>query len=148
MRIGFFLLIVCSFLLSACQKKLTQNYLFTHPSVLKAELNNCYARDNKSNEQITYCEMVEKTANEFSALLIEQQQAPEKFGQRIMQAQTNCLEAKDALKKAKGTLAKLSKNDSTFADSQSSFQAGLQLKEKTCQEVKNLLAVMSLSSPE
>jgi hypothetical protein len=73
-------LVVSCFILAACEpSKQDYAYLMTHPKVLEEEAGRCQSIANMK------CEAVAKAANDFSVLLNQRQNDPEKFGESIMQ---------------------------------------------------------------
>ncbi len=119
----FFLILFSSFILLAChQEKLTYHYLMTHPNALQQAAKHCQTTANQAET----CQVVMSAANSFTRLLMEQQQAPEKFGDRILSAQNACVMMKQASSAANTNANAIS----------------------PCEEVKIFLAVVSLSRPE
>lgn len=109
-------------LLTSCQRDMSSDYLMRHPDVLKQEIERCHANETKTREVASRCEVVMSAAERFIKLLNEQQSNPEKFGVRIMEAQAAC---------AKSILTSTSTIDTA-----------------ACHDVKILLAVIGVNSPE
>lgn len=65
--------------------------LMMHPPLLQTEIQYCQARTS------SYCSEVNRAAGDFMKLALEQQNNPEKFGERILQEQMNSVENKIAI---------------------------------------------------
>ncbi len=104
--------------LAGCRENMPSDYLMRHPAVLKREIERCHADETKTREMASHCEIVMSAAERFIELLKEQQGEPEKFGVRIMEAQAACA------------------------------KAGLAGDSADCHNVKILLAVVGVNSPE
>jgi hypothetical protein len=77
-----FVLIFLSFLfLTACQKEEDYIYFMQHPDALQKATAACRVKN------LSYCDDVNKAGEDFSALVKERAEDPEKFGQKIMQEQ-------------------------------------------------------------
>lgn len=133
--------------LTACEKKLTYSYLISHPQELKAEMDRCQTSDNNDQR----CEIVLYAAANLTAIIRDQQADPQKFGQRVMDTQVQCVVDKKALQTAKEHLAALQKQNASAAELAAAKDAVLKakktLKEKS-EEVKMLQAVLGLGSPD
>jgi hypothetical protein len=143
----FILILVMLIGLTACEKKLTYSYLISHPQELKAEMDRCQTSDNNDQR----CEIVLYAAANLTAIIRDQQANPEKFGQRVMDTQVQCLADKKALQTAKANLAALQKQQASAAEITSAqtevAKAQQRFKDKR-EEVRMLLAVLGLGSPE
>lgn len=77
------------------QEKLSAAYFMHHPKLLKEEALHCQSLDNKTPDEVTFCDMVMSAATSFAAIIDEQQSSPEKFGQKIMDAEAACVKAQN-----------------------------------------------------
>lgn len=131
----FLLIIMLAFLTGCKREALTYSYLMQHPDSLKKEVLRCQSNAEKTNMQATQCEMVMSAAANFSALVEAQQSEPEKFGERIIAAQSACVSAKRAFEESqKSAMVRLSEIEKAY--------------QAKCEEVAVLLAVVGLASPE
>lgn len=143
----FILVLVMLLGLSACEKKLTYSYLISHPQELKAEMDRCQTSDNNDQR----CEIVLYAAANLTAIIRDQQADPQKFGQRVMNAQVQCVADKKALQTAKEGLAALQKRGASAAEITTANEVVAKAKKTykdKCEEVKILQAVLGLGSPE
>jgi hypothetical protein len=150
-------IVLCSiFLLVGCEQNRDYQYLLTHPGALKKEVERC---DQLAESPIAslsvsdkkHCELVMYTAANMISVLNEQQDDPQKFGQKVMAAQFHIEETKELIGSIKQTLDqmlaaksnpdKLKLIEKQLADAQDSYQ-------KQTEEMKLFLAVLSMSSPE
>lgn len=137
--------------LSACNEKLTYSYLMEHPNELKQEVVRCQLMEEKTRDQAARCETVMNAAENIASIMDEQQQDPEKFGQKILdtefawvKAQEDMLAARqtlNALKTKNGSLAELKAAQDKLNQVQKAYQ-------DRSEEVKVLLAVAGMNSPE
>ena len=88
----YLIFIFLLFLLTGCKEKLTYSYLTQHPAVLKKAVVRCQSM-NQSSNRTGQCAIVMQAAADIMALLSEQQVDPEKFGQRVMDAEIACAKA-------------------------------------------------------
>lgn len=137
-------------LLSGCKEKQTYSYLMRHPMVLKQEITECQASMEKTQDQATKCETVMYAGMNMSNLISQQQQDPEKFGQRILSAQENYIKLKQASIAASRILEDFKNKSAAPADIRTA-QDDVYKAKKACsdqlQEIKVLLAVVGLGSP-
>ena len=138
-------------MLVGCQEKVNYTYLMEHPAFLKDEVMRCESSGGKVSSDAPSCDLVMRAANDFTNLINEQQEDPEKFGQRILDAESTYVKAKINLKEEKKSLSLLKDKKGESAE-QKIAQEKLEKAEKDYQEkrtdVKILLAVVSLNSPE
>lgn len=67
----------------SCDHSLSYDYLMQHPLALKRALLRCGEEDTSA------CQEVRRAAEDFSELINERRQDPEKFGETILKAQQN-----------------------------------------------------------
>jgi len=113
-------LIFVPLVLAGCNEEVTYSYLIQHPSFLQKEAARCQSYDTLTKNQEAYCEMVDRAVRDVISLINEQQEDPEGFGQRILDAQIAC--------------------HKRSAQTKPDF--------KKCEEAKVLLAVAGLNTPE
>lgn len=134
------LLLIILPVLTGCQHPLTYAYLMTHPAALEKKVAYCQ-RGGVSNQDDESCKLIMHAATDFMALLREQQFDPEKFGNKIMQAEDACISAHEKMVQAK--------RDSLMSDkAKASYLAAKQAYDEQYEQVRILLAVASTSSPE
>jgi LAS superfamily LD-carboxypeptidase LdcB len=143
----FFLL----FLLTGCKEKQSYTYYLQHPLVLKQAVSDCQSSNAKTKEQEEQCDIVMSAANKILELINEQQSHPEEFGQRILDEQRQHAKLKEQAVKAKAVLASLKQKPASSVELRAA-QDDLYKARKACyeqaQQIKILLAVLGLSSPE
>jgi hypothetical protein len=146
-------LIILSLLpvLTGCNEKQTYSYYMRNPEVLKKAVMRCQSNTQTSKEDIAQCEIVLYSATKMIALVNEQQENPEKFGQRILDAEAEYVNAKEAVRKAQANVDEL-KNQQTSAADLMAAQDDLYKAKKApadqLQEIKVLLAVVGLGRPD
>jgi len=150
-------IVVCAvFLLTSCEQNRNYQYLLTHPSALKKEVERCdklaeNQKDTISPDDKKHCELVMYTAANMISVLNEQQDDPQKFGEKIMAAQLAIGKTKELIQSLKQTLDQINITkidpdkrkliEKQLADAEDLYR-------KQIEEIKLFLAVMSLSSPE
>ena len=147
----FIILAILFPILTGCREELNYTYLMQHPVTLKEEVMRCESNGGKSTPGGPTCDLVMRAANDFTSIISEQQENPEKFGQRILDAETDCVKAKDNVDDVRQSLVTL-KNKHASATELQPVQEKLDQTAKIYQEkkdeVKVLLAVAGLNSPE
>lgn len=147
----FFILVLFSILLIGCNEKQSYSYYMRHPLELKQEITECQSILEKTKEQAAKCEMVMYAAMNITALINQQQQDPEKFGQRILDAQENFAKLKQAEEQARGILDGLKIKNASPTElrmAQDDLYKAKKASADQLQEVKVMLAVVGLGSPE
>lgn len=137
--------------LMGCSEQHTYSYLMQHPAVLKNDLTDCQSSIQKTKEQAKQCEVVMNAAANVMTILNEQQQDPEKFGQRVLDMETQYEQSKSALHQAQEALENLKKNQAAAADiaaAQTKLDQQKQACDEQLQEIKIFLAVIGINSPE
>jgi hypothetical protein len=146
----FFFLVMCVFLVG-CKEKDSYSYFMHHPTVLKQKLARCQAERNQSGKEVAQCEIIMYAVVNLTALAEEQQEDPQKFGERILRAQMSAAQAKNILVIAKKKLDEYEKKRPIVKEQQAA-QAKLdhakQIYQVQKEDVKVLLAVMSMATPE
>lgn len=150
-RILRFLTLVLFFpLLMGCKEKQSYSYYMRHPLELKQEITECQASFVKTKDQAAKCEIVMYAAVNMAALINQQQENPEKFGQRILEAEENYSKLKAAVNQASKVLDELKNKNAAPADLRAA-QDDLYKAKKACadqlQEINVFLAVVGLGSP-
>ncbi len=135
--------------LTACQEKPSYNYLVQHPLELKKAVERC--QSNESTTTAAECDMVMNAANKTMMLLKEQEENPEKFGEKILMVELEYIKAKTASKQTEQALADLKAKHAPAADIKLA-EAKVQLANKAyqdkCDEKRAMLAILSLSTPQ
>lgn len=144
-------LVLLMSMLAGCNETHTYSYLMQHPAVLKDEFTQCQASIQKTKEQAAQCEIVLNAAANMMTMMNEQQQDPEKFGQRVMDAEAEYVKSKADLSVAQQEVDNL-RNGKAPAAEIAAAQAKLdKLKlqnDELQQEIKTMLAVLGMNSPE
>lgn len=151
-RKNAFLVALSVIALNGCKEQITYNYLMQHPKVLKEKAEACDAQSivEKSPAQITECKMVMEAASNMMSLINAQQEDPELFGQKILDAEIASANIHKDLTEAQKNLDKLKTNNPNLSTSNAAVEKVNKLKndyEEKNNEVKVLLAVMGLGSP-
>jgi outer membrane murein-binding lipoprotein Lpp len=163
-----------SCLLLGCKEKQTYSYYMNHPQALQQAITECesnfqrinqrikvqadktraqaemHDQADKTKDQAEKCEVVAYAAVNMAALINQLQSDPEKFGQSVLAAQENY--AKLAAKATEaGRLVEDLKNKQASPAELRAAQDDWYKAKKACaqqgQEIKNLLAVLGMSSP-
>lgn len=137
--------------LTGCEKELTYSDLIQQPLVLKKEVERCQSLEEKTNDQITYCEMVMNAANYVVPFINEMQEDPEKFGQRILTTQEAYMKAKVDLDKAQQSVDMLKAKNTSASElqlAQDKLEQRRLAYEKIQEEVRVLLGIAGVNSPE
>lgn len=138
--------ILCFFTLTGCKEKVTYSYLISHPKFLEKEINRC--RNDGETED---CKIVLSAATDLNDIINEQQMDPEKFGQKILDAEYECVLAKEALVKETQIFNDLKEKNSNPADVQKAQVALRSLQaayDEQHEKVKIYLGVVGLGSPQ
>lgn len=137
--------------LTGCNKNQTYSYYMRNPEVLKAALTVCQTNNPITKEEITHCEIVLYSATKMLSLINEQQADPEKFGQRILNAEMNYMKLKKVVNDTQVSLDKIKNQQISTADLMAA-KDDLYKVRKNCsdqlQEIKVLLAVVGLGRPD
>lgn len=137
--------------LAGCQEKMTSTYLMQHPDELKQAITDCQAMNEKTKEQASQCETVMYAAANMLSIVNEQQENPEKFGQRIMETEGTYVKATDELREDQRALADLQAKKVSPAEltaAEDKMEKAKKAVDEKRDEVKVMLAVLGLSSPE
>lgn len=92
------IILLGSFFLISCHQQLTHQYLLQHSDELAHEFYRC-KKANQPNQE--YCDMVQRTEEDFVGLANVRQANPEQFGQQILSAEQQLLVLTTALEKAR-----------------------------------------------
>ena len=148
-KILMIVLAVCMF--TGCKENLSHSYLMQHPLVLKKEVTRCQSLVDKSSDQATQCASVMSAARDMMAIINEQQEDPEKFGQKILDTEAAYVNAKNDWRQAQQIVNKLKANNASPAELDPATEKLAQAQkfyENQSETMKTLLAVAGLSSPE
>ena len=148
----FVLLALCLATVGCQQQEMTVDYLVTHPYVLEKQLVNCSNDNTMNNQQITpHCKMVGEAQSILRTYLQAEQADPERFGQRIIDAQYDLSQLQVKLAAANDEVKALQAKNVIPAElhvaeiARDKLQAAVKEKKR---EVDILLAVAGLNSPE
>jgi len=146
-----FLVILLPTALVGCTEKITYTYLMQHPNQLKQAIVTCQAKNERTKDQASQCEMVMYAAANMLAIISQQQEEPEKFGQRLMDAEVAYVKATDELQVAQEALADLQNKKASPTDltaATDKMDKARKTVEEKNEEIKVMLAVLGLSSPD
>lgn len=149
-RIHLFFLIFTVTLLAACSKQPTYSDLIQDPAHLKNELAYCETAP-LSGRDISRCKMVIYAAKQVVSFVNEAQEDPEKFGQRLLDAQTALVQLQSAVDAARQKVHALERTHASEIDIQTAKKMLKKVREQYKereQEVNLMLAVIGLGSPE
>lgn len=139
-------------LVSACKSENhTYQYLVTHPRVLEKEFNRCQTLLQKTQEQEDQCKIVSNAVQMVTDTISSQRHDPEKFGLRILVAEIALNDYKGKLTHAEEKLTALKEkasSESAIKKAQEEVQGLTQAYNDKRDEVKMLLAIMGMSTPE
>lgn len=145
----FFLLMLVP-MLTACNEKRNYAYLMRHPMYLHEENMRCDRMVNRTSAELAACNEVKRASADFMAIVNDQQINPEGFGKRVMQAERDCVDAKNKMQAARRAL-QLQKNQTSAADGSALekqyLDARMVYKVKR-NNVQQLLAAIGTHSPE
>lgn len=145
-------LVIAVMVLSGCQNtNYSQDYLIQHPNLVKKEIEYCQSLLNKTPEQAKRCELVMNAAGILMALLSERQQDPEKFGRRVIDVEIGYVKAKQNYEAAQQLLNDLKNkkmSNTEIETAQVKVAETKQVYEDKRREMKTLLSVIGMSSPE
>lgn len=127
MRLSYLLLCIV-FALSACGKELSPQYFIEHPDYLKKMISKC----DVSNQSTKLCQTAFQAVDLLNELLPQLEQDPEAFGNKILRAEESCYGIKVDNSQLSTTTLKPGDNFPT----------------DPCEQVKILLAVEALTTPE
>lgn len=145
------ILIAISVGLMGCSQKTTYSYLIEHPTELKNQFDACQSLEQKSPDQVTQCEEVTRAAAYVSAVINEQQQNPEAFGQKVLDIEAANVKLEKAVEEAQQNIAALKAKQASASELQSAQQALASAESQLNtqrQQLKVMLAVIGLGSPE
>ena len=146
-KLFIFTFVAC---LAGCQQQqtLSYSYLITHPAVLAKKSNYCEQNRSLSQED-EECKTVMRALTDFTALVREQQFGPEKFGEKIMQAEAASVVAQEKMTQAQMALteAQTKQNADAIAKAKTDYLNTQEAYDRSHEQVQTLLAVASLSSP-
>lgn len=145
------ILVSLTIALVGCNEKLTYSYLIEHSNVLKQKVADCQSIDEKSSEDISQCQIVMSAAADLIIIINEQQDDPEKFGQKILNAESDWVKAKEKLHDTQQILSTLETKKASSVELQAAQRNLDQAKEAykfKHDQVKVLLSVVGMNSPE
>lgn len=147
--IQYVLLAVVFLGLAGCQNpNYSLDYLVEHPLLLKDEIEYCQSLANKTPAQAQRCETAMTAGATLMALLSERQQDPEKFGQRVIDNEVACVKARQAYQAAQQGADVKQLRGNELQEAHKKVAEAKQLYEDKRKEVKALLAVIGMNSPE
>lgn len=138
-------------MLTACEDRYNYQYLITHPAIMKKEMDACDVMGmTASNVEKERCAIVTHANATFMGVVVEQKINAEKFGVRVLTAETDYANARIKVKQLEADLAN-AKTNSGDTTSMHKLEEDLAAAIKDCedkrQEVRMLLAVMGVSTP-
>jgi hypothetical protein len=145
------ILFILSLPLFGCNPEITSDYLLENLNVLKQEVKYC---DNFTDASMTaaqkiQCDIVMSTANNIVQLSNKQQADPQKFGIYVLSAEAEFSHAKVELLSAEKNIQQIKASDTAaFHSAQQKLIAAQEDYKKRQQEMKLLMAVLGIGSPE
>src|SRR5688500_8235365 len=136
MRLKILFLLVCSVLLTGCNKPYTRLYLVQHPNILQKENIRC------QNESSDNCNFIKKTMAQFVMLTDLQREDAEGFGQQIIKAQIELANLKEAVEEAREAVKK---NKASAQDKLNQAEAAY---DEQYEKIQVLLAIVAVTSSE
>lgn len=149
--IKYFIVSLMFLTLTGCKEPLSYSYLMRHPQVLKKEIDNCQDDELSSTERAQYCRMIMFAAENMLSYLKQQQESPENFGNRLLSMEMKVAKTKLALREAQKVLNALLEKDSADKELRQAKEKRDELKtlyKEQCQEMKVMLAVIGINTPE
>jgi hypothetical protein len=143
--------LVCA--LTACgEDQNNYQYLVTHPAVMKKKMDACAVMTKTaSNVEKQHCEIVLNASTKFMAVVAEQQTDAEKFGVRVLNAQTTYANTKAKVKQLENDITKAKAAGTPDIAALHKLEADLVTAKNDCDaqrlEVRMLLAVVGVSTP-
>ncbi|VVC76239.1 hypothetical protein AQUSIP_15450 [Aquicella siphonis] len=138
-------------LLAGCKDKASYSYYMQHPAALKAAVTSCQSEYNKTADRAAECEIVLFAAENMISLINEQQENPEKFGQRILTAQMDYMVLKQRAAEADQSYQQLKNTHAPDARLRTA-KDDLYKAKKACadklEQIRILLAVVGMGSPD
>lgn len=137
--------------LTGCKDKISDTYLKEHPAFLIQEVDRCQAMQSKTEAQSAQCDIIMNAAVSLKPIVDEQQSEPEKFGQRVLDAEMAYAKMKVDLNAASQAVQSLRAKNASSVEIQTAQAKLDEMKKQTAdkrQELRVLLAVVGLSSPE
>lgn len=150
LRNSCFIFLSVAFLMG-CKKELTSSYLLQHPQVLKQEVTHCQLMGQKTAEQEARCRIVMDAAVDLTMMLNKQQEDPEKFGQQLLDTEIACIKLKNEWQKGEQHIASLKAKQASVAElkaAQTDLDKVREQYHQQHEDIKNMLAIIGLSSPE
>lgn len=138
-------------LLNGCRDKKTYSYYMQHPAALSGAIARCQSEPEKTGDKAAECEIVMFAAENMISLINEQQDNPEKFGQRILDAQMAYSTLKQQADEASQSYQRLQMAHASDAQLRIA-KDDLYKANKTCadklEQIKTMLAVVGMGSPD
>ena len=135
--------IVLLSVLMGCQAEdFPYSYLMTHPHFLQKKSAECQSQRITSKQ----CETMLSAAVDFNQLLNEQEADPLQFGQRIMAAEVDWVNAKQELVQAKQALQSSDETSQNLARIKNQLEGAEKSYQEISQEVNILLTVVSVNN--
>jgi len=137
--------------LFACSNE-ERNYAWymQHPLELRQEITKCQSRFSQNNSQ-TKCEMIMHAALNMTAIVNQQQTQPEKFGQRVLDAEERLGQLKLLVISAQQAVTELKNKNASPAELKVAVD-DVEKAKKACnnqrEEIRILLAVLGMGSPD
>lgn len=146
------LFLALSLCVTGCQEKSNIAYYMRHPQALQAKTIECQFNREKTGDKAAECEMVLYAAKSLVTLLSEQQANPEKFGQRVLDAETRYAGLHATELQAQQSLMELRAKQNSSAvelrNAEDDFYKAKKAADEQKQMIAVMLAVLGMSSPE
>lgn len=139
------------FVLTGCEKTYDYSYLMQHPQVLKKEIGRCQGDGYISPNKVEYCKIVMYAGENMLSILQQEQDNPEKFGERILTIETAVAKAKIALddaQKAYQALKEKQAGEDTVSKAKEKRDRLEKIYNDQYQEMQVMLTVIGINTPE
>lgn len=147
----FILIMMMLLMLTGCKETYNYSYLMRHPWALKKEIDRCQADGLLSVRKVEYCKIVMYAGENMLSILKQQQENPEKFGERILTIETEVAKAKVTLNDAQNVYDALKEKhaaDDAVKEAKEKRDRLKKTYEDQYQEMKVMLTVIGINTPE
>lgn len=150
MKLKYVSALLLMFFLSGCDQKITYSYLMRHPDFLQDENLRCGVSEMMTPDEAAYCQLVERATTDFMKMANTQQTQPEKFGLLVMSTETDLVNAKIAIGKAKQAIraAKDNVDEVELRLAETQLEQAQKTYAEKQEDLRVLFAILKSHSPE
>lgn len=139
---------VSALFLVGCEEKESYRYLMQHPLVAQKKSEDCRRAETQSPEDVERCKIIFSAVDNINSMLADQQADAEKFGQRIIDMQSEVMLLQQRISAAKNTLHSMKASSADIQKAKTELdQLQITYHDKSDQ-LAVLLAVVGMGSPE